>query len=70
MLRSIGKQSRKSVETVWKKKSIEGKKDLQKRKILSPEWNREGVTDDESSESTEPMKEVPLKELASQNWRD
>ena len=38
-------------------------KDLQKRKVLSLEWKSEGVMDDESGESMEPMEEVPLKGL-------
>jgi len=38
-------------------------KDLQKRKVLSLEWKSEGVMDDEKSELTELMQEVPLKEL-------
>jgi len=38
-------------------------KDLQKRKVLSPEWKSEGVTDDESGESMELTEEVPLKGL-------
>ena len=37
-----------------------GGKDLQKRKVLSLEWKNEGVMDDESGESMEPMEEVPL----------
>jgi len=36
---------------------------LQKRKVLSLEQKTEGVMDDESGESMEPMEEVPLKEL-------
>ena len=48
MLRSIGKQSGESVESVLKKK---------RRKVLSLEGKSEGVLDDESGES---MKEVPL----------
>ena len=40
-----------------------GVKDLQKRKVLSLEWKSEGVMDDESGESMEPMEEVPLIEL-------
>ena len=39
-------------------------KDLQKRKVLSLEWKSEGVMDDESGESMEPMKQVPLKRMA------
>jgi len=48
MLRSIGKQSGESVESVQEKK-YRGK-DLQKRKILSLEWKSEGVMDVESGE--------------------
>ena len=40
-----------------------GRKDLQKRKVLSLEWKSEGIMDDESGESMELMEEVPLKEL-------
>ena len=40
-----------------------GGKDWQKRKVLSPEWKSEGVMDDESGESMEPMEEVPLVQL-------
>ena len=36
-----------------------GGKDLQQRKVLSLEWKSEGVMDDESGESMEPMEEVP-----------
>ena len=32
-------------------------------KVLSLEWKRENVMNDESGESMEPMEEVPLKEL-------
>jgi len=35
---------------------------LQKRKVLSLEWQSEGVMDDESGELMELIKEVPLKE--------
>jgi len=63
MLRSIGKQSGESVESVRKKKGHHGK-DWQKRKVLSLEWNSERVMDDESGESMEPTEEVPLKELS------
>ena len=34
-----------------------GGKDLQKRKVLSLEWKSEGVMDDESGESMEPMEQ-------------
>ena len=37
-----------------------GGKDLQKRKVLSLEWKSEGVMDDDSGESMEPMEEEPL----------
>ena len=40
-----------------------GGKDLQKRKVLSLEWKSEGMMDDESGESMEPMEEVPLIQL-------
>ena len=40
-----------------------GEKDLQERKVLSLEWKSEGVMDDESGESMEPMEEVPLIQL-------
>ena len=55
-----------------------GGKDLRKRKVLSLEWNSDGVMDDESGESMELMEEVPLKELGEAElerlvrrwWRD
>ena len=56
MLRSIGKQYRESAESVHRRK----------RKLRwggfteSLEWKSEGVMDDESGESMEPMEEVPL----------
>ena len=70
MLRSIGKQSGESVESVRtpeeEKVGYSGK-DLQKRKVLSLEWKSEGLMDDESGElmelMEEVMEEVPLKEL-------
>ena len=34
-------------------------KDLRKRNVLSLEWKSEGMMDDESGESMEPMGEVP-----------
>jgi len=43
-----------------------GGKDLQKRKVLSLErleWKSEGMMDDESGQSMEPMEEVPLMQL-------
>ena len=45
VLRSIGKQSGESGESVQEKKRFG--KDLQKRKVLSLEWKSEGVMDDE-----------------------
>ena len=64
MLRSIGKQSVESVESVQEKKMVGyGGKDLQKRKVLSLEWKSEGVMGDESGESMEPIEEVPLIQL-------
>ena len=66
MLRSIGKQSGESVESVRtpeeEKVGYSGK-DLRKRKVLSLEWKSEGVMDDESGELMELVEEVPLKEL-------
>ena len=62
MLRSIGKQSGESVESGEEMVSYGGK-DLQKRKVLSLEWKSEGAMDDESSESMEPMEQVPLIQL-------
>ena len=37
-----------------------GGKDLQKRKVLSLEWKSEGVMDDESGESMQPMEDKVL----------
>ena len=37
-----------------------GGKDLQKMDVLSLEWKKWGVVDDESGESTGPTEEVPL----------
>jgi len=42
MLRSIGKQSEESGESVLKKKEGYGEKDLQKRKVLNLEQKSEG----------------------------
>jgi len=67
MLRSIGKQSGESVESVRKKKRWEGFAEKESFKL---EWNSEGVMDDESGELMELMEEVPLKELGDANWRD
>jgi len=64
MLRSIGKQYWESVESVHGEEMVGYVgKDLQKRKVLSLEWKSEGVMDDESGESMEPMEEVPLIQL-------
>jgi len=63
MLRSIGKQSGESVESDRKKKRT-AEKDLQKSKVLSLEWKSEGVMNDESGESMEPMEEVPFIRLS------
>ena len=38
-------------------------KDLQKRKVSSLEWKSEGVMDDESGESMEPMEEPMQRKL-------
>ena len=43
------------------RQSTEGKKDLQKRKVLRLEWNTEGVVDNESGESMKSMEEVSLR---------
>ena len=40
-----------------------GGKDLQKKKVLSLEWKSEGVMDDESGKSMEPMEQVQLEGL-------
>ena len=45
MLRSIGKQSGESVESVLKKK----RKDLREKKVLSLKLKSEGVMDDQSA---------------------
>ena len=75
MLRSIGKQSGESVESVltpgeekdpfllFGTDSGYGGKDSQKRKVFSQEWKSWGMMYDESGESMEPVEEVPLKEL-------
>ena len=52
------------MESVLKKKRKGyGGKNLQIRKVLSLELKSEGVMDNESGESMEPMEEMPLKEL-------
>ena len=64
MLRSIGKQSSESVESVWRKKrkAVVGRTG-RKGKFRRLEWKSEGAMDDESGESMELMEEVPLKGL-------
>ena len=51
------------MQSVLKKKKGCSGKDLQKKKVLSLEWQSEGVMDGESGELMELMEEVPLKEL-------
>ena len=63
-LRSIGKK----VQGIrWlsprEEKEGYGGKNLQKRKVLSLEWQSEWATDDESGESMELIEEMPLKGL-------
>jgi len=60
MLRSIGKQSEESVELVLKKKRKVTSGQICRKKVSSLEWKSEGVMDDESGESMEPMEEVLL----------
>ena len=55
MLRSISKQSGNPWNHPGKEKEGYGGKDLQIMKVLSLEWKSDGVMDDESSESMEPM---------------
>ena len=64
MLRSIGKQSGESEESVLKKKrKATVGRICRKTEDLRTEWKSDGVMDDESSESMKPMEEVPLREL-------
>jgi len=63
MLRSIRKQSGESAESETEETEGYGGKDLHKEKVLSVEWKSEGVMDDESGESMEPMEEVPVRQL-------
>ena len=67
LLWSIGKQSGgiRGVSPEEEKKGCGGK-DLQKRKVLSMEWKSEGLMDDESGESMQPMAKVPLVRLVNQ----
>ena len=63
MLRSIGKQSGESVESVPEKKrkaTVGTWEGFAEKEGLSLEWKSEGVMDDESGESMEPMEKVPL----------
>jgi len=54
MLTSIGKSPGSPWSEFWKKKrKSHGEKDLQKWKVLNPEWNSQGVMGYESGESTE-----------------
>ena len=70
MLKSIGKQSGESGESVLEKNKKAT--DMRKRKVLSLEWKSEEVMDDESGESIE--EEVPMIEMRSmgaahtKNW--
>jgi len=59
MLRSSGKQSGDSAELVLQKKKATMRR-ICRKKVLSLEWKSEGVMDDESGESMEPMEELPL----------
>ena len=59
---SVNSQGIRGVSPGEEKAGYDGK-DLQKRKVLSLEWKSEGVMDDESGESMEPMEEVPLMQL-------
>ena len=64
MLRSIGKQSGESVESVMKKETKATVGRICRKGMFElgvEEWA--GVMDDESGESMEPMEEVPLKVL-------
>ena len=71
MLRSIGKQSRESVESVRKKKKIGcGGKDLPKRKVLSLERKSEVVMDDEMVSGWNGWRKCHSKNWVMQNWKD
>jgi len=59
MFISIGRQSGESVESVIKKEKSTVRR-IYRKKGLSLEWKSEGVTDDESGESIEPIGEMPL----------
>jgi len=58
MLGSIGEQFGKSVESVWKKEGRLQWEGLAEEEGLSLERRSEGVMDDESGESMEPIEEV------------
>ena len=66
-LSSIGKQSVESVELVLKKKREVTVGKNWKKEGIKPGWKTEGVMDDESGESVEPMEEVPLKKRLGEN---
>jgi len=58
MLWSIGKVRGIYAVSPGKETEGYGEKDWQKRKVLSLEWKSEGVMNDESGESMEPIEEV------------
>jgi len=60
MLRSIGKQSEESVESVLKNKSKAAVGRICRKGAFKPEMKEWGVTDDESGEFMEPIKIVLL----------
>jgi len=71
MLRSIGKQSGESMDSVGKKKRYATVGRIcRKGKVLSLEWKNEGVMDDESGELMELMYKCHSKNWVMQNWRD
>ena len=59
MLRSIGKQSWESVESVLTKKRKATGEGFAEKKVLSQDWNSEGMMDG-GSQSMEPTEEAPL----------
>ena len=63
MLRSIGKQSGESAESVRKKKREATVGMICSKRRFKPGMKCEEVMNDESGESTEPMEELSLKEL-------
>jgi len=64
MLRNIGKQSEKSVESVLKKKWKATVRRICRKKILNLKWRSEGVMDDENGELIKPMGKVSLTGLS------